>query len=93
MSVLKPRNRTVYFRISEEEFHQLVNICPARGARSISELARTAMQEILRDNSREPEKQDVVEKLQSIDRTVSEMNQNLKRLIPSYPDKNGRSDA
>jgi len=38
MAVLKPRERLVYFRITEDEFHQFANVCEQEGARSISDL-------------------------------------------------------
>lgn len=43
MSVLNPRNRLVNFRLSEVEFEKLKAVCFERGARSISEFARTAV--------------------------------------------------
>lgn len=93
MSILKPRTRVVYFRISEEDFHRLVDLCPARGARSISELARSAMQNIIRGEESTGEASKVVETLHAIDKTVSEMNQNLKRLMPSGVGDKGRNNA
>ncbi|MBL8237971.1 MAG: hypothetical protein JNM66_11160 [Bryobacterales bacterium] len=94
MSILKPRTRIVYFRVSEEDFHRLVDLCPARGARSISELARSAMQSIIRGEQGETADREVVETLHAIDRTVSEMNQNLKRLMPaSSTSDNGKDNA
>ncbi|MBM3726941.1 MAG: hypothetical protein FJW40_16150 [Acidobacteria bacterium] len=43
MSVTKPRNRLVNFRLSEEEFDQLRSACATNGARSISDFARSAV--------------------------------------------------
>ena len=43
MAVLKPRNRIVYFRVSEEEFQNLRAYCETYGARSVSDLARSAV--------------------------------------------------
>lgn len=43
MSVLKPRNRLVNFRLSEEEFESLKAACQASGARSLSDFARSAV--------------------------------------------------
>jgi hypothetical protein len=50
MAVLKPRNRLVYFRVSEEEFQLLTSMCQAEGARSISELARVALQRLAHEH-------------------------------------------
>jgi hypothetical protein len=54
MSVLRPRNRLVYFRVSEDEFQQFSGICDSAGARSISDLARVALQRMIRDGARGP---------------------------------------
>lgn len=43
MSILKPRNRLVNFRLTEEEFAYLRDACVAQGARSISDFARSAV--------------------------------------------------
>ena len=43
MSVLKPRNRLVNFRLTEEEFDQLRQACGDQGARSLSDFARSAV--------------------------------------------------
>jgi hypothetical protein len=43
MSVLKPRNRLVNFRLSEEEFQGLKAACETSGARSLSDFARSAV--------------------------------------------------
>jgi hypothetical protein len=40
MAVLNRRTRIVSFRVSEEEYHDLVNLCLTRQARSISDFAR-----------------------------------------------------
>jgi hypothetical protein len=47
MSVFKPRNRLVNFRLSEEEFDKLKALCPLHGARSISDFARSSVLERL----------------------------------------------
>jgi hypothetical protein len=47
MSLSKPRKRLVYFRVSEEEFLLFSAMGQATGARSLSALARTAMQRML----------------------------------------------
>ncbi len=43
MSILKPRNRLVNFRLTDEEFVYLREQCVAQGARSISDFARGAV--------------------------------------------------
>jgi hypothetical protein len=45
MSVLRPRNRLVNFRLSEDEFERLKASCALQGARSVSDFARSAVLE------------------------------------------------
>jgi hypothetical protein len=45
MSVLRPRNRLVNFRLSEDEFERLKASCSLQNARSISDFARSAVLE------------------------------------------------
>jgi hypothetical protein len=51
MSVLRPRNRLVNFRLSEDEFELLRDSCGLFGARSISDFARTSVLERLSQRS------------------------------------------
>jgi uncharacterized protein YukE len=54
MSVAKPRNRLVYFRVSEEEFQKFSSMCQGNeGARSISDLARSAVTRLIADKNGE----------------------------------------
>ena len=50
MAVLKPRNRLVYFMVSEEEFQLFSGMCEIEGARSISDLARLALQRLAQEH-------------------------------------------
>jgi DNA-binding transcriptional regulator GbsR (MarR family) len=59
VAVLKPRERLVYFRITEDEFHQFANVCEQEGARSISDLARSAVQRLIAESNREREGRDL----------------------------------
>lgn len=43
MAILYPRNRMIGVRVSQDEFDALEQFCLTGGARSISELARTAL--------------------------------------------------
>lgn len=48
MTVLKRRTRIVSFRVFEEEYQALENICATKGIRSISDLARHAVCQMAR---------------------------------------------
>src|SRR5215475_3894292 len=47
MAVLRRRSRTVSVRLSEQEYQKLLSCCVNRGARSLSDLTREAMQVLL----------------------------------------------
>lgn len=74
MSVLKARNRIVYFRVSEDEFHDFSEMCQAANARSLSDLARSAMQRMRREQT---ESELIADRLKSFDELMSRVNQKL----------------
>ena len=45
--VLNPKSRMISIRISNEEYEGLRSLCISQGARSVSDLARTAMNNML----------------------------------------------
>lgn len=82
MSVTNPRTRVVYFRVSADEFQLCVKACEAGGARSVSDLARTAVMNAIdrkqTDNGAAPE---IVTRLQMLEQTIREMNDRLNALF------------
>jgi len=73
VAVLKPRERLVYFRISEDEFHQFVSVCEQEGARSVSDLARSAVQRLISDGNRDREDQGLAPKVQVLEKLIAEL--------------------
>jgi hypothetical protein len=51
MSVLKRRSRMISFRVSEDEYAGLKNLCINEGARSVSDMARDAMHRLITNQS------------------------------------------
>jgi hypothetical protein len=47
MAVIKRRSKMVSFRLSEQEYKDLLMLCEQRGSRSISDLARDAVFKLL----------------------------------------------
>lgn len=43
MAVLKPRNRILIFRLTQDEYDQLQSACSIGGARSLSDFARSRL--------------------------------------------------
>jgi len=80
MAVLKPRERLVYFRITEDEFHQFANVCEQEGARSISDLARSAVQRLIAESNKERKGQDLAPKMQSLEKLIAEVTAQLQML-------------
>jgi hypothetical protein len=69
----------VYFRISEDEFQKVAEMCQTEGARSLSDFARSAMQRLIRDGSDNPDML-MREKLRVIDEIIGELNRKLHQL-------------
>jgi hypothetical protein len=79
MAVLKPRNRLVYFRVSEEEFQLFIGMCEIEGARSISDLARLALQRLAQEHRPNTEA-DFIGKLKAINEVLNELGEKVERL-------------
>ena len=77
MSVLRPRNKIVYFRVSEEEFDRYSDLCRAYGARSLSELLRSAMDML---QNRDGNGGDLSARLAELGRMLTLLNDKLDRL-------------
>lgn len=80
MAVLKPRERLVYFRVSEDEFRQFVSVCEHAGARSVSDLARNAVQRLIADGERNREGHDIDEKIRVLERLIAAVTEQLQLL-------------
>lgn len=82
MSVLRPRNRLVYFRVSEDEFERFNHVCELMGARSISDLARSAVQSMIQDG-KNGHADRISEKLTALEAMVHELNCKVHQLTLS----------
>jgi DNA-binding transcriptional regulator GbsR (MarR family) len=80
VAVLKPRERLVYFRISEDEFHQFVSVCEQEGARSVSDLARSAVQRLIANGNRQREDQNLAPKVETLEKLIAELTAQLQFL-------------
>lgn len=79
MNVLKRRSRLVAFRISDEEFQAFTKMCTSQGVRSMSDLARAAVQFMVANESTGPERA-VAERLRVLEETVDVLSENLLQL-------------
>jgi hypothetical protein len=80
MAVLRPRNRLVYFRVSEDEFQQFNQICEAERARSVSDLARYAVQRMINDGNGKSRPEDVAAKLQVLEAGICDLSRRVQEL-------------
>lgn len=87
MAVLKPRERLVYFRITEDEFHQFASVCEQEGARSISDLARSAVQRLIAER----EAESMLPKMKSLEKLIAEVTSQL-HLLAGLRAQNGTAD-
>ena len=80
MAVLKPRERLVYFRVSEDEFRQFVSVCEQAGARSVSDLARNAVQRLIADGHRQHADDQLADKMHRLEKLISAVTEQLQLL-------------
>ncbi|MDQ6758355.1 MAG: hypothetical protein M3Z32_00650 [Acidobacteriota bacterium] len=76
MSVIKRRSRFITFRLLESEYEDFRELCATEGARSLSDLARSAL---LRLKQR-GETDGVQVKLDALIETVQELDREIKNL-------------
>ena len=78
MSIVKPRNRLVNFRLNEEEYESLKAAYSLRGARSLSDFARSV---VMRSVGLEEWAERMThERLFALGRKVSELESHLRDL-------------
>jgi len=80
VAVLKPRERLVYFRVSEDEFRQFVSVCEQAGARSLSDLARNAVQRLIAEGNRHREDEELTAKMHRLEKLIAEVTEQLQLL-------------
>lgn len=83
MAVFKPRERLVYFRISEDEFRQFSSVCEQGGARSVSDLARNAVQRLIAEGQRQREGQEMEDKIRVLENLIAAVTEQLHLLTMS----------
>jgi hypothetical protein len=89
---VKRRDKLVYFRISEEEFEEILKACHAKGARSVSDLARAAVQEFIKSPAKESEQQmtDFLGRLQMV---ADDLKQSIQQLVSTVVSPSGTTET
>ncbi len=93
MAVLKPRERLVYFRISEDEFRQFVSVCEQEGARSVSDLARSAVQRLIADGDKQRNGEELAEKMHRLEQLITAVTEQLRLLTATRVPDAGMVDV
>jgi hypothetical protein len=47
MSIIKPKNKMISFRLSDQEYDELRSVCESQGVRSLSDFARLAIEKLI----------------------------------------------
>lgn len=81
MPVIKPRNRLVNFRLSEEEFEKLRASCALTGARSLSDFARDAVMRSVATGLRSNEERAGEVRTNEIDQKVHDLESRVGELM------------
>jgi hypothetical protein len=93
VAVLKPRERLVYFRISEDEFRQFSSVCEQGGARSVSDLARNAVQRLIADGQRQRDGQEMEEKMRVLENLIAAVTEQLQLLTATHSQQSAPGES
>ena len=78
MTVLRPRSKLVYFRVSEDEYEQLSALCRTVGARSLSDLVRRSLLEKLYRHGAEGDGLEaLVARIERLSKMIEELREKL----------------
>jgi len=83
----------VYFRISEDEFRQFVSVCEQEGARSVSDLARSAVQRLIADGDRQRNGEELAEKMHRLEQLIMGVTEQLRLLTATRMQESGNVDV
>ena len=78
MAVLKRRSKMISVRLSDREYQNLKALCAARGSRSLSDLARDAMNGLLENGNGSGSAE--VSEVSRLNGRMTELESELKRL-------------
>ena len=84
MSVLKPRNRALVFRLTQEEYDALRATSIARGARNLSHFARSAVLATIPGNI------DAADSLEDVHRAISDLQLVVRRITDMVDRMDGK---
>src|SRR5215471_3357703 len=74
MSIPRNRNRVVYVRVSEDEFLQFRELCQKHGTRNMSDMVRSAIEVMVRQQETGFENE-VTSRLRQLENSLNQLNQ------------------
>lgn len=77
MGNLQNRTRIVYFRVSEDEFRHLSELCEVRGARNLSELLRSTVDTVLLGKEHNGFESEISRRLELLEKSVTRLQQTV----------------
>jgi plasmid stability protein len=84
MNIVNARSRMISVRLSQDEYTALVNLCAARGARSVSDLARNALRMLVGEleSSYMPQSHagDLLIQIEALKRRIEELNDRVTKV-------------
>ncbi len=89
MRAAASRNRLIYFRVSEEELERFRSLAELKGARSLSDLAREAMERMHKSQAEEFTQHESVpvllEQIHCLQDTVNRVHDRIQELSAHFP--------
>ena len=78
MTLIRSRTKVVYFRVSEAEFERYMAFCREQGVRSISDLARSGLENLV---TREYTLSGLTERVTALSGLIAGLSGTIQRLI------------
>lgn len=93
MTVLKPRTRVVFFRVSQEEFQEFMRAYESSGARSASDFVRLAIQRMIAAKSEPAPPTPAPRQGSSVDALLEHLAKRLDQLNETIREHFGKEDS
>ena len=89
MPLLQKMDRMVSFRLSNEEYEQMREICDATGARTISDVARMAMEAFVRNGHSRKTNLELSARVEELESHIERLDFRLAELTGAAPQATG----
>jgi hypothetical protein len=79
-TLMNRRTKMVSIRLMEDEYRRLKDLCEARGARSVSDLAREALFRLLPGNGAQLAPDDLEDRVRELSQTVVRLDEQMRAM-------------